>query len=72
MSSARKNHRIGSKLYLNMTEKEVKKLTTDTCKKCKHLIDDHFLPVNTLKSKKNSTFTCRHCGCKIKWVQKMH
>ena len=65
MKNERKNHSIGNKLYVNMTDKEVKKLTTDTCKKCGHLIDDHFLPVDTFKSKKNCIYTCRYCGCKI-------
>ena len=62
----RKNHRVGSKLYVGMTTKEVKKLLTDKCKKCKHLIDDHFLPVNTFETKTNKTYTCRYCGCKRK------
>lgn len=62
----RKNHVVGTKLYVGMTDKEFKKLTTEKCKKCKHLTDDHFLPVNTFESKKNNTYTCRYCGCKIK------
>ena len=39
---------------------------TKKCKKCGHLQDDHFLPVNTFKSKKNKVYTCRDCGCEIK------
>lgn len=56
-----------NKVYVGMTKKMIKKLETEKCKKCGHLVDDHFLPVNTFKSKKNNdTYTCRNCGCKIK------
>jgi len=62
----KKNHIVGNKAYIGMSEDDFKKLTTDMCKKCKHLIDDHFLPVNTFKKKGNDTYVCRYCGCKIK------
>lgn len=55
-----------AKLYVGFKKKELVKLLTDKCKKCKHLIDDHFLPVNTFKSRKNNIYTCRYCECKIK------
>jgi len=64
--STRKNQTVGNKLYVGMTNEEVEKLETETCIECKHLVDDHFLPVGTFKSKKNDTYTCRYCGCKIK------
>lgn len=61
----KKNHEIGNKLYVGMTDDEVKKLTTEKCENCEHLIDDHFLPVDTYETKKNNVYTCRYCGCKI-------
>ena len=55
-----------NKVFVGMTKKQVKKLLADKCEKCGHLVDDHFLPVNTFESKKNNIYTCRDCGCKIK------
>jgi len=66
MTGKKKDRVVGGKLYVGMTEKQFKDLTEKKCKKCGHLEDDHFLPVNTAKSKKNNTYTCRYCGCKIK------
>lgn len=64
---------VGNKLYA-MSDKAAKKLLTEKCKKCKHLVDDHLRPA--LKEKKNGDidwhsqdgvpYTCRYCGCKIK------
>ena len=56
----------GSAAYMDMTKKDFIDLTTRKCKKCNHLENDHFLPVNTFSSKTNSTYTCRLCRCKIK------
>lgn len=53
-----------NKVYV-MSKEDAKKLMTEKCEKCGHLTDDHFLPVNTTKSKKNNIYTCRDCGCKI-------
>lgn len=55
-----------NKVYVGMSEELIEKLETEKCDKCGCLIDDHFLPVNTFKSKNNDTYTCRNCGCKIK------
>jgi len=48
-----------------MSKEDAEKLMTEKCEKCGHLVDDHFLPTNTFKSKKNKTYTCRDCGCEI-------
>ncbi len=53
-----------NKVYC-MSEEEATKLMTEKCEKCGHLVDDHFLPVNTTKNKKNKIYTCRDCGCEI-------
>lgn len=58
--SKRRNHSVGSKLYVGMTDDEVKKLLTETCTKCKHLVDDHFRDLG-----KKSKYVCRYCECKI-------
>ncbi len=55
-----------NKVFVGMSEKDATKLMTEKCEECGHLVDDHFLPVNTTKSKKNKIYTCRDCGCKIK------
>ena len=49
-----------------MSDKDAMKLLTTKCKKCEHLEDDHFLPVNTTKTETNNDYICRYCGCKIK------
>lgn len=61
---------IGSKAYVGFTPNQVKKLRTDECKKCKHLIDDHRTGDLTIKKnmrqyKKKPVYKCIHCGCKI-------
>ncbi len=61
----RKSNEV-NKVYVGMTKKQALELATKKCKKCGHLQDDHFLPVNTFKSKKNKVYTCRDCGCEIK------
>ena len=42
-----------NKVYVGMSKEDAIKLETEKCEKCGHLVDDHFLPVNTTKSKKN-------------------
>ena len=54
-----------NKVYVGMPQESVLKLETETCIKCHHLVDDHFLPVNTFKSKTNKIYKCRNCGCEI-------
>ena len=54
-----------NKVFVGMSKEDAKKLMTEKCEKCGHLVDDHFLPVGTFKSKKNSVYTCRNCRCKI-------
>lgn len=54
-----------NKVFVGMSKEDANKLMTEKCDKCGHLVDDHFLPVNTTKSKKNNLYTCRNCGCKI-------
>lgn len=60
--SKRKDIVIGTKLYKGFAKKDLKAILTDTCKKCKHLIDDHHRP---LEAKDSVPFVCE-CGCKIK------
>ena len=54
-----------NKVYVGMSKEDAIKLETEKCDKCGCLVDDHFLPVNTTKSKKNNLYTCRNCGCEI-------
>lgn len=48
------------KVYVGMSKEDVVKLETETCAKCKHLIDDHLKPLG-----KKGKYECRNCGCEI-------
>jgi len=61
---------IGTKAYIGFNQKQLKELLTDTCKKCKHLIDDHrgpdlTIPKNMKLWKKKKVYQCMYCECKI-------
>ena len=49
-----------NKIYVGMSKEDATKLMTETCVKCKHLIDDHLRSLG-----KKGKFVCRNCGCKI-------
>ena len=50
-----------NKVYVGMKKEDVIKLETETCVKCKHLVDDHLKPLED-----KGDYVCRNCGCKIK------
>ena len=53
-----------NKVFVGMNKEDAKRLMTETCIKCHHLIDDHFRTwKQELKSK--GKYVCRNCGCKI-------
>lgn len=68
----RKSNEV-NKVFVGMSKESANVLMTETCVKCKHLIDDHLRPA--LKHKKNGEidwssqdgipYTCRDCGCEI-------
>jgi len=49
-----------NKVFVGMSKEDATKLMTETCVKCKHLIDDHLKPLG-----KKGKYECRNCGCKI-------
>jgi len=51
-----------------MSKEDATKLLTETCVKCKHLIDDHLRSMKQIKGKlveSEGKYVCRNCGCKI-------
>jgi len=51
-----------------MSKEDAIKLETETCTKCKHLIDDHLRPMPSIKGKlveSKGKYVCRNCGCEI-------
>ena len=66
----RKSNEV-NKVFVGMSEESAKVLMTETCVKCKHLIDDHLRPAmewdknDKLINQDGITYTCRNCGCEI-------
>lgn len=57
-----------NKVYVGMSKEDAMKLETETCTKCKHLIDDHLRSMPLIKGKlveSKGKYICRNCGCKI-------
>lgn len=48
------------KVYKGMSKEDVVLLETETCVKCKHLVDDHLKPLG-----KKGKYKCRDCECEI-------
>lgn len=48
------------KVYVGLSKEDVTQLETETCIKCRHLIDDHLKPLDD-----KGKYICRDCGCEI-------